>query len=346
MIPQNGLPAEWLMLRLSSLGDVVLTTGVIRYFSELYGVSFSVMTRPAFAPVFKNNPFVKEVIAPRPQDLSFPSSLAFFRRVAASHKGSLLLDLHGSLRSRMLGFLWRGPVRRYPKFSAERREFLKSGSKELSALLLEHPVTQRYVMALEESPPPRDKLLPELYLGEDEKNAARKRLSDIFGNGGRPLLALHPFATHILKAWPRAHWLEFINMLESAGIDWIIVGQGDELQAGDKRDLTGKTSLRELAALLGEAALLVTGDSGPMHLAGAVGTPVLAMFGPTTAEWGFSPAGPRDVVLELPLDCRPCSLHGAGKGAACASCGGRCLGDISPQMVFDKARASLSGLIV
>ena len=47
-----------------------------------------------------------------------------------------------------------------------------------------------------------------------------------------------------------------------------------------------------------------------MHLAGAVGTPVLALFGPTTEEWGFFPAGPRDRVLESQLDCRPCTLHG------------------------------------
>lgn len=56
-------------------------------------------------------------------------------------------------------------------------------------------------------------------------------------------------------------------------------------------DLTNKTSLRETCALLQRAAVLITGDSGPMHLAGGVGTPVIALFGPTTRAWGFFPAG-------------------------------------------------------
>lgn len=336
----KALPSKWLLFRLSSLGDVVLCTGVIRYLNQRYGWTFDVLTRPGFAPVFENNPFVSNVITPTPRDLKLPGSASFFIKTAAARQGWGLLDLHRNLRSRMLGLVWRGPVRRYPKFTAERREFLKSKNPELSALLRGTSVTQRYSMALFASPLPREELLPEIYLKDAEKDSARALLAGL-GSAGAPLVALHPFATHARKAWPRERWLELLKMLESEGINWIIVGQGDALRPGDKRDLTGKTSLRELAALLGEADLLLTGDSGPMHLACAAGTPVVGMFGPTTAEWGFFPAGPRDIALELPLDCRPCSLHGTASGPA-ASCDGRCLGGISARMVQEAVLSSLS----
>lgn len=339
--PSAALPDKWLLFRLSSLGDVVLCTGVIRYLHNQYGWAFDVLTRPAFAPIFEHNPFVGNIITPAPHELKLPASLSFFCKLAAARQDWGLLDLHCSLRSRMLGFLWRGPVRRYPKFGAERRAFLKSKSPELSALLRSSSVTQRYAMALSATPPQREELLPELYLTDSEKAAARVLLGNIRRRPDARLVALHPFATHARKTWPRGRWLELIKMLEAEGIDWIVVGQGEPLMPDDARDLTGQTNLRELAALLAEAELLLTGDSGPMHLASAVGTPVLALFGPTTAEWGFFPAGPRDVVLELALPCRPCSLHGTASGSA-GACDGRCLGGISTRTVLDAALASLA----
>lgn len=337
----NDLPKEWLLFRLSSLGDVVLCTGPMCYLNRRFGWTFAVLTRPAFAPVFENNPFVRELILPEPSQLKLPGSAAFFRQVARSHQGWGLLDLHSSLRSRILSFFWQGPVRRYPKFTAERRKFLRTRDAGLSAFLRATSVTQRYTMAALDSAPDRSELLPQLYLSDTEKAEARARLAAICGPQPGPLAVLHPFATHPRKAWPREYWLELIGMLEAANINWLIVGQGEALKPGDGRDLTGRTSLRELMALLAEANVVITGDSGPMHLAAAVGAPVVAMFGPTTAEWGFFPAGPEDKVLELPLSCRPCSLHGAAGSSGDRNCDRRCLGGISPSAVLEAALQTL-----
>lgn len=88
-------------------------------------------------------------------------------------------------------------------------------------------------------------------------------------------------------------------------------------------DFTNRTDLRQLIALLAQADALVTGDSGPMHLASGVSTPVVALFGPTCREWGFFPTGENDRVLQAPLACRPCSLHGQNRAqpAATPVCG-------------------------
>lgn len=340
--PCSGLPEKWLLFRLSSLGDVALATGPMRYWQEKYGWSFTVLTKPAFAPLFENNPAVHAVITPAKEDLHLPAMAGYFRTLASLHKGEGLLDLHGTVRSRLLAMFWKGPVRRYPKHSILRRSYVLHKSPKASQALLEHNVTQRYAMAVEDTPPPASSLLPVVYLTDEEKSAAKNRLSRINSSASfiprldKPV-ALHPYATHFRKAWPAEHWVRLTRELDRHGISWFIVGQGEALFSGDPRDLTGQTSLRELCAFLASSRILITGDSGPMHLAAAAGTPVLALFGPTTKEWGFFPAGRHDQVIELDLPCRPCSLHGANR---CRR-EGECMKKITPETVVNRLLSML-----
>ncbi len=179
-------------------------------------------------------------------------------------------------------------------------------------------------------PPPREALLPCIFLTEEERADAAARLSMLFGGNARPV-ALHPYAAHPNKTWPAGHWRELARLLDAAGIPWVALGRGTPLFPGYPADLANRTSLRETSALLAASRALVSGDSGPLHMAGAVGTPVVALFGPTTREWGFYPAGSDDVVLERALPCRPCSLHG---NTSCRHAG-RCLADISPEEALE-----------
>jgi len=97
------------------------------------------------------------------------------------------------------------------------------------------------------------------------------------------------------------------------------VGLGEEIrraaEGGEGRrrvvNACGKLTLRQSAALIGKALLLVTNDSAPLHLATAMGTPIVALFGPTVTEFGFGPLRPGDVAIGIDeLPCRPCSSHG------------------------------------
>jgi ADP-heptose:LPS heptosyltransferase len=323
--PGSPLPSRWLLFRLSALGDAALSTGPMRYWHERRGWTFTVLTRAVFAPLFAHNPAVESVIGLEREDLAPGRFFSFLRRLAAKSRGMGLLDLHGTPRSRLLGLLWQGPVCRSPKFSLERRIFVRHKFQALSRRLRASSVTQRYALAVEKRAPEKSELLPVIYLQAAEKVQAGEALREIFGPNAAAPLALHPYATHTRKTWPRAYWLELIRALDGLGLNWFIVGRGEALLPGDRRDLSNRTDLRRLCALLAQARLLLSGDSGPLHLAAAVNTPVLALFGPTTAEWGFFPAGPGDLVLEKTLDCRPCSLHGAGV------CGmdSRCLKEIT-----------------
>lgn len=326
------LPKNWLVIRLSALGDVVLTTGVLEHLRATRGFEFHFLTRPAFAPALVGHPAIKNIVLPEKDALRGRRWLASCRKLAARHEGWGLLDLHGTLRSRALGALWRGPVRRYPKFTIDRRLFALTRSARYRGHLEALNVPQRYSLALEPEAPPRDALRPIIHLTDEELAWGRETAEKI--GDGAPICAMHPYATHAGKRWPTGHWQSLAQRLAMIGWKSVILGRHAEpLFASDPpegvTDMTNQTDIRQTCALLSQCSSLVTGDSGPMHLGTAVGTRVIALFGPTVPAWGFAPSGPRDVLLETPLNCRPCSLHG---GRGCRR-GEECMRSIDPDAV-------------
>ncbi|HEU5318654.1 MAG TPA: glycosyltransferase family 9 protein [Chloroflexota bacterium] len=128
-----------------------------------------------------------------------------------------------------------------------------------------------------------------------------------------PLVVLHTGAVNgRAKRWPFVHWEELVSRLRADGCRLLFVGADNEdrrfaldvARAGE--NLVGQTSLAELARVLARADVLVTADSGPMHVANALGTPVVALFGPTDPVI-YAPFQPqRAVVLRHPVPCQPC----------------------------------------
>lgn len=325
------------VFRLGHMGDVALATGVLSHWFERTGQTFVFATREANLPLLANHPAVAGTIGLSKADLTDAGWLRRTGELARQYAGGTLIDLHGTLRSRILALRWKGPVRRYPKFGLARRLFERTRSDRFRAKLEALNVPQRYALALDPAAPDREAVLPRVYLTEDETRAAERRLSPISCEG--PRVALHPYATHPAKQWPAENWIRLAALLDAEDINWFVVGRSvAPLTSGHERDLTNQTDLRATCGLLARADLLVTGDSGPMHLACGVGTPVVALFGPTAKAWGFYPAGPKDVVLERDLPCRPCSLHGAGK----CTHGFECMTETTPETVLDAVRASLA----
>ncbi|WP_239057173.1 glycosyltransferase family 9 protein [Desulfovibrio sp. JC010] len=320
------------VFRLSALGDVVLTTGVIEYWANKYNCTFSVITKVSSSPVLENNPHITKVISLDKKDLGDLAWIKKAGQLAAEYEGCELIDLHSTLRSRILAARWKGKVSRYNKFSLDRRMFRLTRSPKLDERLSQLRVTQRYASALEEEIPEAPELLPRIYLADNERNIIRTLMEE--HDLGQNFIALHPYATHPDKAWPEENWQKLIAMLDVASINWAIIGRDDNVFEPQSHgaNFTSQLQLRETCALLEKSALLITGDSGPMHLAASVSTPVIAMFGPTSKAWGFYPAGKRDVVLESEMECRPCSLHGKSN---CKK-DRECLRRIEPETVLKK----------
>lgn len=299
---------ECLTVRLSALGDAILTTGVLAHWHDVAGLTFRVLTRPALAPVFENHPAVRGVVAVGEADTRGAAWVRFCRGLAREYGRLPLVDLHVNLRTMVLRALWSGPVRTYAKLSLTRRLFLATRHPALAERLRRHNVPQRYALALEKTAPDAAELRPRIFLTEDETAEAGQTLARL--GLDRPV-AIHPYATHPAKTPDADVWREVIKALEDRGDQVLILGRNPQpILPGSPRDLTGATDLRATAALLARCRCLVTGDSGPMHLATGVGTPVAAIFGPTTGEWGFHPSGPRDIVHQSPCPQAPCSLHG------------------------------------
>ncbi|SIN73436.1 glycosyltransferase family 9 protein [Halodesulfovibrio marinisediminis] len=305
-----NVPNSWLVMRLSALGDVVLTTGVLSYLHKKYGWRFTFLTLEPWASVLEGHPAIDSIISIDKKQLRSSSGYSFFKQLAEDNEGKGLLDLHGTMRSRFLALCWKGAVRRYPKFSLQRRLFLQTEGKLGGEKLLRFNVPQRYALAVEEEAPSRLELLPQIFLSEEEKQYGLNMCKRIAGE--KPIVALHPFSTHPNKAWFNDNWRDLTAKLADAGVHVVVLGVGNSPVAENANvtDLTGKTTIRETCAVLACSQVLVTGDSGPMHLAGGVQTPVVALFGPTHRAWGFYPEGLSDIVLEADEDCRPCSLHG------------------------------------
>ena len=251
---------------------------------------------------------------------------ARLRPLAATHG----LDLHGNLRSMALRLLVRTRWRGYSKRKLARTLLI---SAKINLYRGGVPVAERYFEAARGLDVRPDGGPPEFHIGDGARERAEAWLMEHgLGGGSARLAALAPGAAHATKRWPVAHWLALADRLRGAGYAPIVVGGPDDRGgaqqlAGHAESAAGECSLQETGALLARAAVLVTNDTGVMHMATGVGTPVVALFGPTVEQFGFFPYHARARVLQRDLDCRPCSAMGT---ATCPLGHHRCLRDITP----------------
>ena len=155
-------------------------------------------------------------------------------------------------------------------------------------------------------------------------------------------VAVNPVAFWETKLWEDGKFAELCDRIRTElGIGVVLTGREagplEKIRAGMKTEavnLGGRTSLRELAALYREAALVVSTDSGPMHLAAAVGTPVVALFGPTDPG-RTGPCGSGHKVIRGSLSCMPCFRKQCEDP--------RCMREISVEDVFTAVREALEG---
>ena len=313
-----------LLVRFSSIGDVLLTTPLVRALKRRHPDARLVfVTKRALAPLVSDNPHLTQVVALEPGEPV--RTLARRLRALAPTHG---LDLHGSLRSAALRLLVPGTWTGYRKHRLARAWLI---STKLDWYRDQLPVPERYFEAARALDVAPDGGPPEFVIGP----GARTRVDQWLvaqGLGNARLAALAPGAAHATKRWPLAHWADLAKRLSGAGFQPVVVGgvadRGIAQQlAAQAPSVAGEFSLQETGALLARAAVLVSGDTGAMHMATGVSTPVVALFGPTVQQFGFFPYGGTASVLERKIDCRPCSAMGS---ARCPMGHHRCLVDISP----------------
>ncbi len=336
-MPHTSTVPNVLAVRFSSIGDILLTTPLLRAIRRTHpGARVTVLTKREYVPLLSHNPHVNLVLglAPNRSLLSLASEL---RGDGYTH----LLDLHDNLRSQALRLLVPGRWRTYPKHRLARAWLIRAKRNRYRD---RRPVAERYFSAARDLGVKPDGCPPDFFLGAEAGEQVIDWLRTMDLEDETNIVALAPGAAHATKRWPLEHWRALVaRNLESGAAVVIVGGPGDAdlgvalADQGRRRvaNAAGVFGLQGTGALLQRAQVVVSGDTGVMHMATAVGTPVVSLFGPTVEAFGFFPYTRRASVLELPLPCRPCTAQGSSR---CPLGHHRCLIDIGPGLVYDTLR--------
>jgi heptosyltransferase-2 len=339
-VPHASTSLNILAVRFSSIGDILLATPLLRALRRTHpGARLTVLTKREFVPLLSHNPNVSHVIGLAPG-----GSLLTLAAELRGDRYTHLLDLHDNLRSRTLRALVPGRWRGYPKHRWARALLIHGKRNRYRD---RRPVPERYFSAAEDLGVVPDGGPPDFFLGEEARGQVADWLGSVGLEADSRIVAVAPGAAHATKRWPLEHWRTLVDKTVRDGLAVVIVGgPGDAALGAALSDgagprvanATGILGLQGTGAVLKRARALVSGDTGVMHMATAVGTPVVALFGPTVEAFGFFPYTRRANVLELPLPCRPCSSQG---GPRCPLGHHRCLVDIEPGVAHQALGQSL-----
>ena len=308
-----------LVIQTAFLGDVVLTVPLLRLLRGLDSVDrIAAVVRPAGASLLEGQGIVDEIIEydKRGRDRG-PAGFLRVVRAARRTRADAALVPHRSFRSALLAIA---------SGARQRVGFESSGGRALLTRAIAYPrgdheavriarLVEEVGGALPNSALPIALAVPDA--GRAEVDAA---LADT-GVGGAEIVVLAPGSAWPTKRWPADRFARAADLIREALGAAVVLsgGEGDRAVArdvarraeGPLADLTGRLSVAGWIALLARARVVVSNDSAAAHVAAAVDTPVVAVFGPTVPAQGFAPLGERSRVVEAELPCRPCGRHGA-----------------------------------
>jgi len=346
-------PDRVLIIRLSSVGDIVLSSLLVRVLRQHFPQSeIDYLVKAEFSELMQHNPYLTRVI-------QFPTNGTFhdlrsLRRDIRQRNYGVIIDIHDSLRSRYLCFGAHRAVRIDKRRIA--RFFLVKFKWNLYGWFGGAPsVAERYLETVRQFGITNDDNGLELFVPDSAHEKVNAFLASSRFNSSKPLIAVCPAAKHQNKMWPQERFAEAAATLGTdlnAGIVLFGSGPEEEYRARDIEDQirkrapevpvlngTGQLSLLEAAALMDHCCLVFSNDSGLMHIAAARKRKILAIFGPTVQEFGFFPFGTTSSVVEnATLSCRPCTHIGLPD---CPKRHFKCMNDLSVSEVLHSARTLL-----
>jgi heptosyltransferase-2 len=323
-----------LVIQTSFLGDVILTTPLIAELAKRGPVD--VLATPLGATALANNPHIRTVI-PYDKRNTYGSALGTWHTIKEIRAGcpyDAVYLAQGSFRSGLLAVM---------TGAKERIGFASSTGRVLYTTQVPyrpewHHTRRLWSLAMSEcaDPPSREQIRPHVYPSDIDRRTVDLLLRES-GATGEPFVALAPGS-----AWGTKRWPYFADLAKSLAADFRIAVIGsrqdaalaaeitDSVPAGCSIDGIGLPLLAS-AELIGRARAIVTNDSAPQHLASAMGTPTLTIFGPTVPEFGFGPVAERHVVAgHDSLPCRPCDRHGPQR---CPLGHWRCMKELTPEHI-------------
>ena len=331
-----------LVVQTSFLGDVVLTTPLLRALRErVQPRRLAVLVRPEAAPLVAGHPDVDDVLLDDKRGADGgPGGLLRTARRLRRERFDVAVSPHRSLRTalvlaaaripRRIGFrdapgapLYHERVARDPRRHAVERILALAGpfGGAVGTPQLSIPVSAD----------------------------ARAKAAALLPDGPEPLVGLAPGSVWPTKRWSVEGFAAVATGLAADGARCVVLGAPDDQALGEELHrrsggrttmLCGRTDLATLVAIVDRLGVLVANDSAPMHIACARNVPVVAVFCATTPAQGFGPWGSRATVVDVDLECRPCGRHG---GRRCPRGTEDCIRLVEPTVVVTAARAALAG---
>lgn len=319
----SSLPVRILLIKLSALGDVIQTLPTLEAIrAALPQADITWLVEEATAPILELHPALDSLLVSRRRSWlaagrrgSLHTAWREFRQVVQvirQRPFDLVIDLQGLLKSAFWTFLARSP--RKIGFNRTREYSYLALSERLPPYDPDEHAVRRYLRVARylgaAAEPTRFRLALPVGTGQN--------LHYLWSEKTGPLIVMHPGTR-----WPTKHWLpESFAALADALIherqarvvftgspaDRPLIARIRSGMSMSADDLSGRTVLKSLARLFYQADAAVTTDTGPMHLAAAVGTPVAAVFGPT-APWRTGPFGPQHRVIRTNVSCSPCFMR-------------------------------------
>jgi lipopolysaccharide heptosyltransferase III len=327
-----------LLIKLRYLGDVVLSTPVLPLIRKQFPeAKMTFLVNPETAGVLEDNPYLDEVwMLPRKP---WWQQLLFVMRVRNA-KFDIVIDLTDGDRSAFLAWVSGAPVRL--GYNHEQRWRGNFYSQVLPSAYGSMHMVEYHQQAIVGLGIHGSVGEPEVYIHSETRPQNEEELGNLSVKG-KSIVLIHPTARYEFKSWPLERFAAVADWLSGQGVCVALIGSQREILIGQQImnltkhkpvNLMGKTGLSELIALMKQSILLIGNDGGPMHIAAAVGCPVLGLFGPTDpGVWG--PRGSKAKVIYKGLNCEECFYPGCSRGEE------SCMRQISVEEVCQTALSML-----
>ncbi|MBI4549210.1 MAG: lipopolysaccharide heptosyltransferase II [Ignavibacteriae bacterium] len=334
------------VIQTAFLGDVILTLPLLQVLKRSYPTSIiDFLVAPRAAGLVKDHPAINEIIVYDKRDAE-SGIQGLFRKVSQVRERNYDLALipHRSLRSASLA--WMARIPRRIGFHTSAGRFLLTHTVRYTHSL--HEVDRNLALLSPLGIDNNQKEYPSLYpLEADRKVVDDFLLKNGISNADH-LIAIAPGTVWYTKRWLQERFIELAETFVRSDVRLVLIGSSEDaalckaitlVQPSKIVSAAGTLTLLQSAELIRRCQLLICNDSAPMHIAVAVRTPVVAIFGATVPEFGFAPYGEHNNIVEKKdLPCRPCSIHG---GDQCPIRTFVCMKEISAEHVYHVAMSML-----
>jgi heptosyltransferase-2 len=319
-----------LIIRLSSLGDILLTTPLIRSLKKKYKtLQIDFLLRREYHELLLNNPYINKIYLYERE----PEKNISLLRELKNNNYNLVIDLQNNLRSYKITSNLKGPIKKLKKYSLDK--FLLVNFK-INNLKDEPGIPVRYANTLNEFGLDNEGL--DLFTNNITSSISKNENTNLLTKR----VGFAPGARHFTKRWPREFYVDLGRKLVSEGYTILLFGGKDDKEICSdisvlipgSINLCNEDEILKTAENMKACLAVVCNDSGLMHVACAVKTPVLVFFGSSVKEFGFTPFKNKNLILEnKSLSCRPCSHIGRER---CPKKHFKCMLVLTPDIAHQK----------